>query len=176
MKTMIYLFTLVFFLSFSFNTNAQFDIKAKAKKKLEEKLSKKKQKEEEEQKEQETKEVKKDVSSEKTSDKEISGTAEQPQTPEEQLKAWSNYNFVPGDKVIFEDDLLWEENGEFPSKWDLFEGFAENAMMGNEKVIKFTLDEDIIFPLMKTDEDYLPDKFTVEFDAYFNQVIEDGHP
>ncbi|MCK4344617.1 MAG: OmpA family protein [Bacteroidales bacterium] len=176
MKTLIYLFTLVFFLSFSFNTNAQFDIKAKAKKKLEEKLSKKKQKEEEEQKEQETKEVKEDVSSEEAPDKEISGTSEQPQTPEEQLKAWSNYNFVPGDKVIFEDDLLWEENGEFPSKWDLFEGFAENAMMGNEKVIKFTLDEDIIFPLMKTDEDYLPDKFTVEFDAYFNQVIEDGHP
>jgi len=177
MKTLIYLFTLVFFLSFSFNTNAQFDIKAKAKQKLEEKLSKKKQKEEEEQKEQETKEVKKDVSSEKTSDKEISGTAEQPQTPEEQLKAWSNYNFVPGDKVIFEDNLLWEENGEFPSKWDLMRGIAENAMIGNEKVIKFSVDEDIIFPLMKTEEDYLPDKFTIEFDAYFNREInENGNP
>jgi len=167
----------VFFLTFSFNTNAQFDIKAKAKQKLEEKLSKKKQKEEEEQKEQETKEVKEDVSNEEVSDKEISGTAEQPQSPEEQLKAWSNYNFVPGDKIIFEDDLLWEENGEFPSKWDLKQGIAENAMIGNEKVIKFSVDKDIIFPLMKTEEDYLPDKFTIEFDAYFNREIdEDGDP
>jgi outer membrane protein OmpA-like peptidoglycan-associated protein len=169
MKTLIYLFSMMFFLSLPFSANAQFDIKAKAKQKLEEKLRKKKEKE------QETKEVKEDVSSEKTSDKEISGTAEQPQTPEEQLKAWSNYNFVPGDKVIFEDNLLWEENGEFPSKWDLMQGIAENAMIGNEKVIKFSVDDDIIFPLMKTEEDYLPDKFTIEFDAYFNREInEDG--
>jgi len=174
MKTLIYLFTLVFFLSFSFNANAQFDIKAKAKKKLEEKLSKKKQKEEEEEEKQETKEKKEDVSYEEASDKEISGTAEQPQTPEEQLKAWSNYNFVPGDKVIFEDNLLWEENGEFPSKWDLKQGIAENAMIGNDKVIKFSVDGDIIFPLMKTEEDYLPDKFTIEFDAYYDREINKG--
>ena len=164
----------MFFLSLPFSANAQWNVKERAKKKLEEKLSESKQKEKEEQ---ETEVTKQDVSSEKTSDKEISGTAEQPQTPEEQLKAWSNYNFVPGDKVIFEDDLLWEENGEFPSKWDLFEGFAENAIIGNEKVIKFSVDENIIFPLMKTEEDYLPDIFTIEFDAYFNREVDDkGNP
>ncbi len=174
MKTLIYLFSMMFFLSLPFSANAQWNIKEKAKKKLEEKLSESKQKEKEEQ---ETEVTKQDVSDENASDKEISGTAEQPQTPEEQLKAWSNYNFVPGDKVIFEDDLLWEENGEFPSKWDLMRGIAENAMIGNEKVIKFSVDEDIIFPLMETDEDYLPDKFTIEFDAYFNREIdENGNP
>ncbi|MCK4630503.1 MAG: hypothetical protein KAT40_03610, partial [Bacteroidales bacterium] len=169
MKTLIYLFSMMFFLSLSFNANAQWNVKERAKQKLEEKLRKSKQKEKEEQ---ETEVTKQDVS-----DKEISGTAEQPQTPEEQLKAWSNYNFVPGDKVVFEDDLLWEENGEFPSKWDLMRGIAENAMIGNEKVIKFSVDEDIIFPLMETDEDYLPDKFTIEFDAYFNREIDErGSP
>jgi len=174
MKTLIYLFSMILFLSVTFSANAQFDIKAKAKQKLEEKLRKRKEKEKEEQ---ETEVTKQDVSGENASDKEISGTAEQPQTPEEQLKAWSNYNFVPGDKVIFEDDLLWEENGEFPSKWDLMQGIAENAMIGNEKVIKFSIDEDIVFPLMETDEDYLPEKFTIEFDAYFNREInEDGNP
>jgi OOP family OmpA-OmpF porin len=72
---------------------------------------------------------------------------------------------------------MYEENGEFPSKWDLFEGLAENAMIGNEKVIKFSADEDIIFPLMETEEDYLPDKFTIEFDAYFSREIdENGDP
>jgi len=179
MKTLIYLFLMMFFLSLSFNANAQRNILERAKNKLEEKLSESKQKEKEEQEEQETEVevIKQDVSDENASDKEISGTAEQPQTSEEQLKAWSNYNFVPGDKVIFEDDLLYEENGEFPSKWDLMQGVAENAMIGNEKVIKFSFDEDIIFPLMKTEEDYLPDKFTIEFDAYFNREIdEDGDP
>ena len=128
MKTLIYLFSMMFFLSLPFSANAQWNVKERAKKKLEEKLSESKQKEKEEQ---ETEVTKQDVSSEKTSDKEISGTAEQPQTPEEQLKAWSNYNFVPGDKVIFEDDLLWEENGEFPSKCDLMRGIAENEIIGN---------------------------------------------
>ncbi|MBE9510533.1 MAG: OmpA family protein [Bacteroidetes bacterium] len=174
MKTLIYLFSMMFFLSLPFSANAQWNIKEKAKKKLEEKLSESKQKEKEEQ---ETEVTKQDISNENASDKKISGTAEQPQTHEEQLKAWSNYNFVPGDKVIFEDDLLWEENGEFPSKWDLMRGIAENAMIGNEKVIKFSIDEDIIFPLMETEEDYLPEKFTIEFDAYFNREIdENGNP
>ena len=139
MKTLIYLFSMMFFLSLPFSANAQWDLKERAKKKLEEKLSESKQKEKKEQK---TEVIKQDVSDENASDKEISGTAEQSQTSEEQLKAWSNYNFVPGDKVIFEDDLLWEENGEFPSKWDLMQGVAENAMIGNEKVIKFSVDND----------------------------------
>ena len=33
--------------------------------------------------------------------------------------AWSKYDFVPGDQVIFEDNLQNEQNGEFPSRWDL---------------------------------------------------------
>lgn len=31
--------------------------------------------------------------------------------------SWAKYDFVPGDKVIFEDNLEGEENGEFPSRW-----------------------------------------------------------
>ncbi|MCK5469990.1 MAG: hypothetical protein KAI99_15820, partial [Cyclobacteriaceae bacterium] len=37
----------------------------------------------------------------------------------ETLKPWSKYDFVPGDIVIFEDNLEGEQNGEFPSQWDL---------------------------------------------------------
>lgn len=83
-----------------------------------------------------------------------------------ELKAWSKYNFVPGDKIIFEDDLASEENGEFPSRWDLSQGSAENAKMGNENIINFE-NKSIITPLLET-ENYLPEVFTLEFDVYFN--------
>jgi len=82
-------------------------------------------------------------------------------------KAWSKYNFVPGDKIIFEDNLGSEENGEFPSRWDLSKGSAENAKMGDENIINFE-NQSIITPLMET-ENYLPEVFTIEFDAYFNE-------
>ncbi len=89
---------------------------------------------------------------------------------EEQLRAYSKYNFVPGDVVIFEDNLMGEENGEFPSKWDLKEGNVEIAKYGNDYVINFpTTSWATIVPLMSETGDYLPEKFTIEFDAYFSE-------
>jgi OOP family OmpA-OmpF porin len=85
-------------------------------------------------------------------------------------KAWSKYNFTPGDNVIFEDNLENEENGEFPSKWDLHNGNVEMAVFDNEMIINFpsTVKAEIS-PLMKEKGDYLPEIFTVEFDAYFSE-------
>jgi len=83
-----------------------------------------------------------------------------------QLK-WSKYDFVPGDRVIFEDDLEGEENGEFPSRWDLATGNVEVAEFGGENVIMFRDGAPSIVPYFEeAKEDYLPDVFTVEFDLY----------
>jgi len=83
-----------------------------------------------------------------------------------QLK-WSKYDFVPGDRVIFEDDLEGEENGEFPSRWDLATGNVEVAEFGGENVIMFRDGAPSIVPYFKEAKaDYLPDVFTVEFDLY----------
>ena len=80
---------------------------------------------------------------------------------------WAKYDFVPGDKVIFEDNLIGEENGEFPSRWDLQDGNAEVAVLGGENVIMFRDYGSTIVPYIKNPEsDYLPDIFTVEFDAF----------
>ncbi len=80
---------------------------------------------------------------------------------------WAKYDFVPGDKVIFEDNLLEEENGEFPSRWDLTRGNVEIAEFGGETVIMFRDGSPTIVPFMKNPgEDYLPDVFTIEFDLY----------
>ena len=86
----------------------------------------------------------------------------------QRLQAFSKYNFVPGDKIIFHDDLTGEESGEFPSRWDLFQGNAENASLGSENIINME-NRAIISPLMENDE-YLPEVFTIEFDAYFEDV------
>ncbi len=81
---------------------------------------------------------------------------------------WAKYDFVPGDKVIFEDDLIGEENGEFPSRWDLVTGVAEVAEVDGDNVIFLRGGGPAIVPFLKnSNEDYLPDVFTVEFDIYF---------
>jgi len=81
---------------------------------------------------------------------------------------WSKYDFVPGDKIIFEDNLIGEENGEFPSRWDLFAGTTENAVFGGENVIMFRGGAPQIVPFIKNSNiDYLPEVFTIEFDLFF---------
>lgn len=88
-------------------------------------------------------------------------------------RVWNTFDFVPGDVIIFEDNLEGERNGEFPSKWDLVNGSVENANFDGENVIMFirtnSNSDGGIVPLMKNSaEDYLPDEFTIEFDAYFD--------
>ena len=91
-------------------------------------------------------------------------------TSEEALTLnWSKYDFVPGDKIIFEDNLEHEQNGEFPSRWDLVKGTIENARLGNDNIIMFRGGSPMIIPYLKNpDMDYLPEIFTVEFDLYMN--------
>ncbi|MGD8366290.1 MAG: OmpA family protein [Desulfobacterales bacterium] len=99
-----------------------------------------------------------------------SGGSASSQANQAELKAWSKYDFVPGDEIIFYDDLQGEENGEFPSRWDLKEGNVEVAVYDGQKVINFATDQKSgIVPLMKKKGDYLPEKFTIEFDAYFSE-------
>ncbi len=81
---------------------------------------------------------------------------------------WSRFDFVPGDEVIFEDapDIM-EENGEFPSRWDLHKGNCEIVNVNGENVIAFPQGGAIMPYLENAKEDYLPDVFTIEMDAYF---------
>ena len=87
---------------------------------------------------------------------------------------WNRFDFVPGDTVIFEDGPgADEENGEFPSRWDLYKGGAEIAEVDGKPVITFTTEagnmysKGIVPYLKDAEQDYLPDVFTIEFDAFF---------
>ncbi len=81
---------------------------------------------------------------------------------------WNKFDFVPGDVVIFEDGpAVTEENGEFPSRWDLVKGQVEIASVNGENVMMFIDGTPAIVPYLKSaSEDYLPEIFTVEFDFY----------
>ncbi|MBI9041061.1 OmpA family protein [Lutibacter sp.] len=80
---------------------------------------------------------------------------------------WSKFDFIPGDEVIFEDiPSADEENGEFPSRWDLVNGQVEIANVDGETVIMFVDGGEIVPYLKNSSVDYLPEIFTIEFDFY----------
>ena len=78
---------------------------------------------------------------------------------------WNNYDFVAGDEIIFEDTMVGEQLGEFPSQWDIFRGNAEIVEIDGEKCINYQ--DAIITPLFNDGNPYLTEQFTIEFDFYF---------
>jgi outer membrane protein OmpA-like peptidoglycan-associated protein len=95
----------------------------------------------------------------------VNGEAQQENKPN---VVWSRFDFVPGDTVIYEDGPSTdEENGEFPSRWDLYQGNAEIITVNGTNVISFPQGGKIVPYLKNTKDDYLPEIFTIEFDAYF---------
>jgi len=86
-------------------------------------------------------------------------------------KLWRNYDFVPGNKILFYDGPYNEQPGNPPKKWEVKSGKAVVESFENQNVISFeTPDSTIITPSFTTKE-YLPsDNFTVEFDIYFDRL------
>lgn len=82
------------------------------------------------------------------------------------MRSYTNYDFVPGNKVIFEDDFHTDQNGEFAEHWDLVSGQAVLNKFGDGLVMKIT-DGNYgkVAPLMK-EKNYLPKEFTLEYDYY----------
>jgi len=81
---------------------------------------------------------------------------------------WSRFDFVPGETVLFEDSPdINEENGEFPSRWDIVKGNCEIINVDGENVIAFPKGGSIIPYLKDSKNDYLPEIFTIELDAWF---------
>lgn len=75
-------------------------------------------------------------------------------------------DFKRGSVIMFQDDVTAEQVGEFPSKWDLFQGTVETKILGGVKAINLT-DNAQIQPLIKEQGAYLPEEFTIEYDFYY---------
>ncbi len=99
------------------------------------------------------------------------------QTPKSLEATYAKSDFVPGDEIIFEDLLIGEQLGEFPSRWDLERGVAEIAKVNGETVIAMAGNDSWIKPLMVDNStNYLGDVFTVEYDMLYDDSHKDGAP
>lgn len=94
---------------------------------------------------------------------------EQPQVGMSAEMVYAKSDFVPGDEIIFEDNMMGEKLGEFPGQWDPISGTAEIVSLNGQTVIAI-LDNGKIAPLMENMKEYLPEAFTIEFEVYFPAV------
>jgi OmpA-OmpF porin, OOP family len=88
------------------------------------------------------------------------------------MTLYTKYDFVPGDKVIFYDDLASEEIGEFPSRWALDQGVFEIARQGGRNYILCT-DKGSIRPRIPAGP--LPVKYTIELACWAKGPEAQGH-
>lgn len=80
--------------------------------------------------------------------------------------SYQNYDFVPGDTVVFSDDFSEDQDGEFPAHWDLSDGQAVvNTVQGKPTFCLTQGNYCRVYPRMKTSA-YLSNPFTIEFDTY----------
>lgn len=92
-------------------------------------------------------------------------TREESKTPQDttpSLQAYSKYDFIPGEKILFFEDFLQENIGDFPAQWNT-NGSAEvvttNLFPG--KWMKFSTRDAIWTDALLR----LPENYTIEFDV-----------
>lgn len=78
--------------------------------------------------------------------------------------AWANWDFVPGDSVLYADDFSGDKVGDFPRRMELVGGNFEIVEWKGGRYLRSTGPGAIAIPLPRT----LPDRFTVEFSATLN--------
>jgi OOP family OmpA-OmpF porin len=102
-----------------------------------------------------------------------SGASAVPAAPvADDMTLYTKYDFVPGNRVIFYDDMKNEEEGEFPYRWNLDRGVFEVVRLGNEFWIMCT-NSGSVRP--KTPEGPLPPRYTAELEYFDNGPGKSGH-
>jgi len=89
------------------------------------------------------------------------------------VKAYQNYDFTPGDTILFADDFVATADGEFPDQWELVKGQAVvNKQRGYPSLLLTDGNYAQVSPRVKT-KNYLGQQFTVEYDTFF---VSDSYP
>ncbi len=84
--------------------------------------------------------------------------------------AWANWDFVPGEDVLFVDDFQADRVGDFPRRWDLVVGNFEVVEWEGGRYVRASANGLVALPLPRT----LPERFTVEFSlslAHANSAV-----
>ena len=82
------------------------------------------------------------------------------------FKVYQNYDFTPGDTILFSDDFTSTQDGEFPDRWQLVSG--QGVANSNKGKSAFYLTDGNyarVGPRIKN-KTYLGDQYTFEFDWY----------
>lgn len=83
------------------------------------------------------------------------------QAPAADAKVWENYDFVPGNKVIFYTDFSEDRVGNFARGLKYRTGPIEVVELGGVKMLRSTGQSEFLIPVGKK----LPDRFTLEIDV-----------
>ena len=82
-------------------------------------------------------------------------------TPEPKDEAaFVNFDFVPGERVLFADDFSKDNVGDFPKRLEFIKGNMEVAEWKGARWLRATTDGQLEIPLPEN----LPDRFTIEFE------------
>ena len=73
---------------------------------------------------------------------------------------WANYDFVPGDRIIFFEDFKNDNVGDFPRRFEFKGGNMEVVEWQGGRYLRATGEGRFVIPL----PEILPDRFTIEFD------------
>jgi len=87
---------------------------------------------------------------------------------------YQNYDFIPGEQILFEDDFSDDQDGEFPTHWKLVKGQAVINKVDAKPSLLLSEHNGEVTPRMKTDS-YLPDAFTFEFDFIYKKYSDAGY-
>lgn len=75
---------------------------------------------------------------------------------------WVNYDFQPGERVLFAEDLSVVEVGGFPPRLDLEQGNMEVVEWQGRRFLRATSEFEVKISLREP----LPERFTIEFDLH----------
>jgi outer membrane protein OmpA-like peptidoglycan-associated protein len=156
MKSRNVLLTALICISFSSISYSQFDLLDKVKDKVEEKVDKKTDEAIDKSLNGEEKE--------KQANQQEEQTNQTTKPREEDFKAYSKFDFIPGEQIIFYEEFAQDNVGDFPGKWNT-NGSGEivtlNKFPGKWLNMKMN---GVFYPELKNK---FPDNFTIEFDMIY---------
>ena len=76
--------------------------------------------------------------------------------------AWANYDFVPGERVLFATDLSQDQVGDFPQRLEWIKGNMEVVDWQGGRLLRASSNSRFAIPLPES----LPERFTIEFELH----------
>ena len=74
--------------------------------------------------------------------------------------AWANYDFKPGERILYADDFTQDEVGDFPRRLEFVSGTMEIVEWQKSRWLRLTTTSKFIVPVSGP----LPERYTMEFD------------